>query len=144
MVGRIVRLVNLRGLANLRFQTTDLPAAISWYTEVLGIEPYYQVPGYAEFRIGDYEHELGLVDVAAAAGAGLRASTADGPAGAVAHWHVDDVAAARERLLGLGATEHEPIRDFGGFIVSSVVDPFGNIVGLMRSPHYLEVLDRAQ
>jgi hypothetical protein len=34
------------------------------------------------------------------------------------------------------------VRDFGGFVVASVVDPFGNIVGLMHSPHYLEVLDR--
>jgi len=27
-----------------------------------------------------------------------------------------------------------------GFVTASVVDPFGNVLGLMRSPHYLEVL----
>jgi predicted enzyme related to lactoylglutathione lyase len=134
--------MSLRGLSNLRFHTADLDAAIRWYSDVLGIEPYFQRPGYAEFRVGDYEHELGIVETSAAGGAGLRASTADGPAGAVAYWHVDDVAATRDRLLGLGAAEHEPVRDFGGFVVASVVDPFGNIVGLMHSPHYLEVLDR--
>ena len=133
----------LRGLANLRFQTNDLDAAIGWYTEVLGIEPYFRRPGYAEFRVGEYQHELGIVDTSAAGGAGLRAAAATGPSGAVAYWHVDDVAATRQRLLELGATEHEPLRDFGGFVVSSVVDPFGNVVGLMRSPHYLEVLGKS-
>jgi hypothetical protein len=27
-----------------------------------------------------------------------------------------------------------------GFITASVVDPFGNILGIMYNPHYLEVL----
>lgn len=133
--------MTLRGLANLRLQTDDLAAAIRWYTEVLDVEPYFRRPGYAEFRVGDYQHELGIVDTSAAGGAGLHASAASGPAGAVAYWHVDDVSSTRQRLLELGATEHEPVRDFGGFVVASVVDPFGNIIGLMRSPHYLEVLD---
>jgi len=29
---------------------------------VLGIEPYFTRPGYAEFGIGDYQHELGIID----------------------------------------------------------------------------------
>jgi predicted enzyme related to lactoylglutathione lyase len=142
VAARTVQPMSLRGLSNLRFQTPDLDAAIRWYTDVLGVEPYFQRPGYAEFRVGDYQHELGIVETSAASGAGLRTSTADGPAGAVAYWHVDDVVSTAQRLVGLGATEHEPVRDFGGFVVASVVDPFGNIVGLMRSPHYLEVLER--
>nr|WP_290935619.1 hypothetical protein [Haliscomenobacter sp.] len=28
----------------------------------LGIAPYLNFPGYSEFRIGDYQHELGLID----------------------------------------------------------------------------------
>ena len=27
-----------------------------------------------------------------------------------------------------------------GFVTASVVDPFGNILGFMNNPHYLEVL----
>jgi predicted enzyme related to lactoylglutathione lyase len=58
------------------------------------------------------------------------------------HWHVDDVPAAQDRLLSMGAKPHQPVTDWGpaGFITASVVDPFGNILGIMYNPHYLEVL----
>src|SRR3954463_5781108 len=44
----------LRGIANVRFHTSDLEAARRWYTEVLGVAPYFERPGYAELRFGDY------------------------------------------------------------------------------------------
>jgi hypothetical protein len=28
----------------------------------------------------------------------------------------------------------------GGFITAAVVDPFGNVFGVMQNPHYLEML----
>ena len=57
------------------------------------------------------------------------------------YWHVDDVAATLEKLLAMGATEYEPLTNRGvGFITASVVDPFGNILGIMYNAHYLEVL----
>lgn len=126
----------LRGLTTVCFWTADLPAAKSWYTELLGEEPYFQRPGYAEFRLGDYQHELGLIDSRyAPAGAGT------GPGGAVVYWHVDDVSAALGRLLSLGAKEYEPLTERGaGFVTASVTDPFGNILGVMYNRHYLEVL----
>jgi hypothetical protein len=41
----------------------------------------------------------------------------------------------------MGATLHQPPRDFGeGFVGASVIDPFGNILGIMDNPHYLDVL----
>jgi uncharacterized glyoxalase superfamily protein PhnB len=56
---------------------------------------------------------------------------------------VDDLAATYDRLLGLGATEYEPITTRGpGFVTGSVVDPFGNILGIMSNAHYVEVLGR--
>ena len=59
------------------------------------------------------------------------------------YWHVDDVDAAVEELLvARGATLLEPRTDReAGWVTASVVDPFGNILGLMHSPHYLEMLD---
>jgi predicted enzyme related to lactoylglutathione lyase len=129
----------LRGLTTVRFHTTDLEAAERWYTELLGTDPYFRRPGYAEFRIGDYEHELGLLDskYVDVLGAHDGAPTA----GAVVYWHVDDVHSALDRLLSLGATEHEPVREFGdGFVGAAVVDPFGNILGIMQNRHYLDIL----
>jgi hypothetical protein len=34
------------------------------------------------------------------------------------------------------------VRGEGGWITASVIDPFGNVLGLMHSPHYLELLGR--
>jgi predicted enzyme related to lactoylglutathione lyase len=58
------------------------------------------------------------------------------------YWHVEDVAATFERLLAMGAREHLPITPRGeaGFVTASVVDPFGNVLGIMYNPHYLEIL----
>ena len=41
----------------------------------------------------------------------------------------------------MGATEYEPVTEReSGFTTASVVDPFGNVLGVMHNPHYLEVL----
>ncbi len=56
-------------------------------------------------------------------------------------WHVDDVAATLEKVVAMGAKEYEPLTNReAGFITASVVDPFGNVLDIMYSPHYLEVL----
>ncbi|MGG3527234.1 VOC family protein [Bacillus pseudomycoides] len=127
----------LRGLTTVSFWTDDLAAAKKWYAELLGIEPYFERPGYAEFRLGDYQHKLGLIDSRYAPDGSVN-----GPAGALVYWHVDDVTATFKRLLSMGAKEYEAPTERGeGFITASVVDPFGNILGIMYNQHYLEVLD---
>ncbi len=125
----------LRGMATVSYFADDHAAAQAWYTEFLGIEPYFQRPGYAEFRIGDYQHELGLIDrqyVPASMG---------GASGEIVYWHVDDLDATVARLHELGAEEYEPSTERGpGFVTASVVDPFGNVLGVMTNVHYLAVL----
>jgi len=132
----------LRGLATISYYATDMERAKQWYTELLGVEPYFirpappDPPAYIEFRIGDYQHELGVIDSRYAPN-----GPATGPAGAVMYWHVDDVTGTLEKLLSMGAKEHQAPTDRGeGFVTASVVDPFGNILGIMYNPHYLEVL----
>jgi predicted enzyme related to lactoylglutathione lyase len=132
----------LRGLTTVNLFADDVPAAVAWYTELLGTEAYFVrevdgKPAYVEFRIGDYQHELGIVD--------RRFSPHGRPdkaGGAVTYWHVDNVQAAFERLLSLGAKVHqEPIQRGPGFVPASVVDPFGNILGVMYNQHYLDILE---
>lgn len=131
---------SFRGLATITFYAADHSAARSWYSELFGIAPYLDFPGYSEFRIGDYQHELGIID------SRYAPSTAPHPAGAVIYWHVDDLNATFDTLIAMGATEYEPITVRGdgslGFITASVADPFGNILGIMTNPHYLEVLNQ--
>jgi predicted enzyme related to lactoylglutathione lyase len=132
----------LRGVATVNLWADDLEAAKDWYAELLGVPPYFErrsddgSPGYFEFRFGDYQTELGLID------ARYRPpALSPQPGGAVLNWAVDDVHAAFARLQSLGATVVEPVIERGeGFITASVLDPFGNVIGVMANPHYLEVL----
>ena len=130
----------LRGLATVSFYAADLDAAKTWYSEFLGIEPYFNVPGYFEFRLGDYQHELGFIDRKYA-----PAGTGGNAGGAIAYWHVDSLQATLDKLLASGATLHQPIIDHsqgqGRFVTASVLDPFGNILGIMTNKHYLEFLN---
>lgn len=41
----------------------------------------------------------------------------------------------------MGATLHDGIRERGeGFVTASVIDPFGNVLGIMYNQHYLDTL----
>ncbi|MFA6469311.1 MAG: VOC family protein [Bacteroidota bacterium] len=130
----------LRGVSTVSFYAADHEAATKWYSELLGISPYFVVPGYVEFRIGDYQHELGIID-SRYAPEGYSAQ----PSGAVLYWHVDDLKATFEKLLAMGATVYQPITDrTQGFVTAAVTDPFGNILGIMVNPHYLEILSSSK
>lgn len=131
----------LRGLTTFNVFADDVAAAAAWYAEFFGVEPYFArpldgPPSYVEFRIGDYQAEFGIVD--------SRFSPhgkSDKPAGALTYWAVDDVQATFDRLLELGATVHDKVVERGpGFVTASVVDPFGNILGVMFNQHYLDIL----
>lgn len=136
----------LRGFATITYWADDLEAAMGWYAEVLEAEPYFVrpiegPPAYVEFRIGDHQAELGLKDRRyAPPGAALE------PGGVLMYWHVDDLEATFQKLLSMGAKEYQPITSRGSetvgapeFRTASVVDPWGNVLGIMYNPHYLEM-----
>lgn len=132
----------LRGFATISFWADDVKAARAWYSDLFGMAPYFQRPdaenpAYIEFRLGDYEDEFGIID---ARYAPHNAAACRG--GAIMYWHVDDVNAALEQLLAAGATLFEPVtpRGDGGWVTASVLDPFGNILGIMTNPHYVKTL----
>lgn len=133
----------LRGFATISYWADDMEAAKEWYSELLGIAPYFERSGpdgklaYAEFRIGDYQHELGLIHRRFA-----PANAVAGSGGAIMYWHVDDIEATLNNLKAMGAKEYEPLVHRGeGFITASVTDPFGNVLGIMYNSHYLEMLN---
>lgn len=136
-VSKTQDVIMLRGFATVSYFAADLEAARKWYSELLGIDAYFQMPGYIEFRVGDYQNELGIIDAIYAPPAPKE------PAGEIIQWHVDDLPGSFEKLLSMGATEYQPPTDRGeGFVTAAVVDPFGNILGIMYNPHYLEVLKK--
>ena len=115
------------GLRTAIYHVGDLDRAKEWYGVVLGIRPYFDETFYVGFNVGGFE--LGLQPDEPGA---TRAST-----GVVAYWGVDDADVAVGRLLELGATEHSDVQDVGdGIRVATVLDPCGNVLGVIENPHF--------
>ena len=117
------------GLRTAIYRVEDLERAKEWYGAVLGKKPYFDEPFYAGFDVGGFE--LGLQP---------RKPGDPGPVGGggvVAYWGVQDADDAYSRLLELGATERGGVQDVGdGIRVATVLDPFGNVFGVIENPHF--------
>jgi predicted enzyme related to lactoylglutathione lyase len=110
------------GLRTVIYPAPDLAAASQWYAKVLGAAPYFDEPFYVGFSVGGFE-------------LGLLPNAMPGITGAQALWGVSQIETELIRLLALGATELEPVREVGGGIkVAAVMDPFGNRLGLIENP----------
>jgi predicted enzyme related to lactoylglutathione lyase len=114
----------IKGLRTAIYPTPDLAEGKAWYTEVFGVQPYFDQPFYVGFAVGGFE--LGLVPDAK-----------PGMDGCNAYWGVDDIEAEAARIVALGATVHVAITDVGeGIRVAELKDPFGNNLGLIQNPHF--------
>ncbi|MDX8036965.1 VOC family protein [Lentzea sp. BCCO 10_0856] len=130
-------------MSTVSYYADDLEQARAWYASFLGVDAYFErstpdgMLAYVEFRIGDYQAELGLVNRR------FEATPSEKPAGQILYWAVDDLDATLARLLELGAQVHDEPRVRGeGFVTASVIDPFGNILGVMTNTHYLSVVEQ--
>ncbi len=109
------------GLRTVVYPAPDLAASKAWWTQVLGIEPYFDEPFYVGFNPGGYE--LGLNPAA------------DPAAGPNTYWGVRDIAAAAERLTALGAVTVAAVEEVGdGIKLGMFRSPGGDLVGLIENP----------
>lgn len=112
------------GLRTAKYPAPDLAKGKAWYTQVLGTPPYFDEPFYVGFSVGGFE--LGLVP-----------DETPGTVGCGVYWGVADAATELARLISLGGKPHEPVTDVGGGIkVATVLDPFGNVFGIIENPHF--------
>ena len=115
------------GLRTVIYHVDDLEKAKAWYSAVLDTPPYFAEPFYVGFSVGGFELGLNPDLSKAKPGAG----------GVVVYWCVTDAGAALARLLELGARPHEDVQDVGGGIrVATVLDPFGNVLGIIENPQF--------
>lgn len=115
--------MNALGLRTLIYPTRNLDEAKRWYAAAFGVQPYFDQPFYVGFEIAGYE--LGL---------NPGAAMEDGP---VTYWGVEDPEAAAAELTSKGAQVTEAAHDVGeGIIVATIRDPFGQLIGLIRNPHF--------
>ena len=114
----------IKGLRTVAYQVDDLAKAKDWYSQVLGFAPYFDEPFYVGFNVGGFE--LGLMPIEENVVKGNNA---------VAFWGIDDITAAQERLLELGAEKISEIVNVGeNLYVATVKDPFGNVFGIIENP----------
>jgi len=109
------------GLRTIVYPAPDLAASKAWWTEALGIKPYFDEPFYVGFNPGGYE--LGLNPAG------------DPAAGPSTYWGVRDVAAEAERLIAHGAVVVAAIEEVGdGIKLGTFHSPGGDVFGLIENP----------
>ena len=115
-----------QGLRTVIYHVDDLQKAKEWYSNILGIKPYFDEPFYVGFNVGGFE--LGLDPNMKGVSKGSNV---------VAYWGVKDARAAYQRVQELGAKKHSDVQDVGGgILVATVTDPFGNVFGIIENPHF--------
>jgi predicted enzyme related to lactoylglutathione lyase len=115
-----------QGLRTVIYHVDDLQQAKQWYADILGINPYFDEPFYVGFNVGGFE--LGLDPDMKGISKGNNV---------IAYWGVKDAKAAYKRVQKLGAKKHSDPREVGdGVIVATVIDPYGNVLGIIENPHF--------
>lgn len=114
------------GLRTAIYMVPDLEAAKAWYSKVFETEPYFDTPYYVGYNIAGYE--LGLHPEEAETKKGDNILT---------YWGVADAETEYQRMIALGATEHQKPNNVGAdIVVASVNDPWGNVIGLIFNPEF--------
>ncbi|KAA8888550.1 glyoxalase [Nocardia colli] len=110
-----------KGIKTVLHPVTDLKTATAVYTALLGVPPQIEGTYYVGFDIDG--HHIGLVP-----DGGPQAITTP-----VIYWEVSDIEAKLAELTAAGATVKQALRDVGeGRRVAEVLDPDGNVVGLLQ------------
>ena len=115
--------MKLLGLRTLIYPTNDLDTDKDWWSDTLGIKPYFDQPFYVGFDVGGYE--LGLDP---------NANMTDGPR---TYFGVDNVNEAVDHFVRRGCVIHEPVTETGDdIVVATVKRPNGQLLGLIYNPHF--------
>ncbi|MFE7776502.1 VOC family protein [Streptomyces sp. NPDC057445] len=110
-----------QGIKTVLHPVSDLAKAKAVYAALLGVPPRTDEPYYVGFE-AEGQH-IGLVP-----GGGPQGLTSS-----LAYWHVPDIEAKLAEVTAAGATVKEPAHDVGGGrLVATVIDPDGNLLGLLQ------------
>jgi predicted enzyme related to lactoylglutathione lyase len=115
------------GLRTAVYKVPNLQKAKEWYTKAFKTKPYFDELFYVGFNIKGYE--LGLMPV----------EEKDQKRGdnSLSYWGVENIQEVYDHLIDLGAKEHEKPTNVGGeLITASVLDPWGNVIGIIFNPYF--------
>src|SRR5438046_10410591 len=89
------------GLRTAIYPAPDLAAAKRWYTDMLGVPPYFAEPCYVGFSVGGFE-------------LGLLPNATPGTVGPQRLWGIAVIGPPDSRLIELVAPPLQPIAEVGG------------------------------
>jgi predicted enzyme related to lactoylglutathione lyase len=109
------------GIKTVLHPVSDLAAAKTVYTALLGVEPSADSAYYVGYDVAG--QHIGLVP-----NGGPQGMTSP-----VAYWHVSDIAAKLAEVTAAGASVKDEPRDVGGGrLVATFTDTDGNVLGLIQ------------
>ena len=112
---------SVQGIKTVLHPVSDVDKAKVVYAALLGVEPSADSAYYVGFDVAG--QHIGLLP-----GGGPQGLTSP-----VAYWHVDDIEATIAAVTAAGATVKDaPNEVGGGRVVASIVDPDGNVLGLIQ------------
>ena len=112
-----------QGIRTVIYPVRDIEKAKNLFSKLLGVQPSMEYPNYVGFQTG--EQEIGLDPN------GIK----QGMLGPLGYYHVDDIRKTLRSLQEAGAQVRQEIKDVGGGkLIASIVDPDGNVIGLIQMP----------
>ncbi len=109
-----------KGLRGINYKVTDIMKGRDWYSKVFNTKPFVGASIGVAFSIGD--SNLGLIPT--------TDTTIRTDDSVIAYWKTDDIYSDYEKLLRLGATKRTEIDIVYNGKAATVIDPFGNILGI--------------
>ena len=106
-----------QGVKPVLHPVTDLDKALVVFVALLGQGTDHDAPYYVGYEVAG--QHIGLVP--------------RGTGGPVAYWHVPAIEAKLAEVTAAGATVKDAPKDVGGGrLVATVVDPDGNVLGILQ------------
>lgn len=118
---------SILGLRTAIYKVGDISEAKDWYARAFQTQPYFDEPFYVGFNVVGYE--LGLMPD--------DARPTDKTDNVLTYWGVEDIESEIARFIDQGAAAHTKPTNVGGeIVVASVLDPWGNAIGLIYNPDF--------
>lgn len=111
----------------IAYQVGDLEQALNWYGTVFSAKPKVRTEEFIAFDINGFELRLILT----------KETSKISDKSPMLYWAVEDIESVLESIIWIGVEYNENItRGKDGKEQVSIIDPWGNIIGLISDPNF--------
>ncbi len=111
----------LKQISTLMVSVQEMPRAVGFYRDVLGLPLQVESPAWSQFDIGN-----GTILGLHSGGMG------DARSGWLPSFEVDDIRNVREKVIDGGSTIARDFHDTPGGVTLEFTDPDGNVIGVIN------------